>query len=213
MQIRRFSFSRAVATPAVLGAAAVAAFLITGCDKQQTQAQAPSASTTTSSAPTPPPPVGETGSVEPEPTVPVEGSSLEVYKRSIHDIKVFMEERQGETDSVKALEHLRSLVTRISAVKTEGLPTDLATSFAAVRDAMQQIQTTFDALPVPVDQFEKWMAAQATKGDAAVAEAQKKMDTFVQTMTAIQKEIEPAAKKMNEVGARYGIDPLDLNGQ
>lgn len=205
---RRFLSVPAVAAQALLLTAAV---LTTACDKQQAPAS-PNASST-SSAPTPPPPVGETGSPEPEPTVPLAGSSLEVYKNSIHDIKVFMEEHQGETDSVKALEHLRSLVTRISAIKTDGLPTDLATSFATVRDAMQRIQTAFDALPVPVDQFEKWMADQATKGETAVAEAKKKMDTFVETMTAIQKEIEPASKKMNEVGAHYGIDPLDLNSQ
>ncbi|MES2706023.1 MAG: hypothetical protein V4726_05405 [Verrucomicrobiota bacterium] len=189
------------AFPAILCAAA-----LTACDQ-------PTAAPTPPVAPPAPTPIGEAGSVTPEPTVPTANSSLEGYKTSITEIKTFMESHQNEEDSVKALDRLRELVTRISVVKTDGLPDDLATAFNTVKTGMQRIQTAFDSLPVPVDQFEQWMADQAAKGGDAVKEAEARMETFVETMTTIQKDIEPAAKAMNEAGAKYGVPPLDLNGQ
>lgn len=193
--------------------AMLCALMLGACDK-------PADPASSSSAPPPePPPVGEAGTPEPEPapepepTVPASGSSLEAYKTSIRDIKLFMESHQSETDPAKALDRLRELVIRISAIKTDDLPADLAASFKTVRTSMQRIQTAFDALPVPVNQFEDWMAAEMAKGENAAAAAQAKMDQFIKTMSDVQAEIEPASKAMNETGAKYGVDPLDLNGQ
>ncbi|MDB6134415.1 MAG: hypothetical protein JWM59_2658 [Verrucomicrobiales bacterium] len=193
--------------------AILCALLLGACDKPAEPAPAPASAATSSAPPPEPPPVGETGTPEPEPTVPASGSSLETYRTSIRDIKLFMESHQSETDPAKALDRLRELVIRISAIKTDDLPADLAASFKTVRTSMQRIQTAFDALPVPVNQFEDWMAAETAKGEDAAAAAQAKMDQFIKTMSDVQAEIEPAGKAMNETGAKYGVDPLDLNGQ
>lgn len=158
-------------------------------------------------------PVAESASVEEPVTVPAASSGLETFKTAVNGIKSFMDSHQDESDPSDALAKLRDLVLRISAVSTKDVPAELAAPFDSIKTLMQQVQTAFDALPVPVDRFEAWMAAETAKGGDHAKGAESRMADFVKNMTAIQKQIEPATARFNEAGKKFGIEPLELSGQ
>lgn len=198
-------FSSLSVRPLIL---AVCAAALPACDKSADPAAAPINPAADKSLP-----VAEAASVDAPLTVPAASSGLETFKSAVIGIQTFMDSHQDDSDPSDALAKLRDLVLRITAVSTRDVPAELAEPFDTIKSLMQQVQTSFDALPVPVDLFEAWMAAETAKGGENATGAEAKMTGFVENMTAIQKRIEPATAKFNEAGRKFGIAPLEFSGQ
>ena len=194
-----------LALTSVAGAA-----LLTSCEKKEAVGEAPAAVPATSAAVAPvvliPAAAAET---------PVDGqeAALAGFKSEIKEIKAFMEANQESKDPAAGLDNLRELVRRAVAVKTEGLPADLTEAYQAMTGVMTRLQTTLDDLPVPVDQMETYMAAEKAKGGTAEQEIVAKLAAFQTAMASHQKDGEAASAKLKEIGAKYGIESLDLGGK
>ncbi len=196
-----------------------AAALTLSCEKQESAAPAPApvpaAATPPAAAPAATVVTDTAGSFPVTPTVPVAETSpaLETFKAEVKAIKTFMEANQDTKDAAVGLANLRELVTRASAVKTEGLPGDLAEAYQAMTGVMSRIQATLDDLPVPVDQLQAYMTAETAKGAAAAQEVAAKLNAFQTAMESHQKDGEAASTKLKAVGAKYGIESLELSGK
>ena len=194
-----------LALTSVAGAA-----LLNSCEKKEAVVEAPAAVPAAPAAVAPvvliPPAAAET---------PVDGqeAALAGFKSEIKEIKAFMEANQESKDPAAGLDNLRELVRRAVAVKTEGLPADLTEAYQAMTGVMTRLQTTLDDLPVPVDQMETYMAAEKAKGGTAEQEIVAKLAAFQTAMASHQKDGEAASAKLKEIGAKYGIESLDLGGK
>ena len=196
-----------LALTSVAGAA-----LLNSCEKKEAVVEAPAAVPATPAAVAPVvliPPAAAAAET------PVDGqeAALAGFKSEIKEIKAFMEANQESKDPAAGLDNLRELVRRAVAVKTEGLPADLTEAYQAMTGVMTRLQTTLDDLPVPVDQMETYMAAEKAKGGTAEQEIVAKLAAFQTAMASHQKDGEAASAKLKEIGAKYGIESLDLGGK
>ncbi len=199
-----FSPLRLVLT-SVAGAA-----LLTSCEKKEAVVEAPPAAPAVPAAVAP---VVSLPAVAPETPVDGQEAALTGFKSEIKEIKAFMEANQESKDPAAGLDNLRELVRRAVAVKTEGLPADLTAAYQAMTGVMTRLQTTLDDLPVPVDQMETYMAAEKAKGGTAEQEIVAKLAAFQTAMASHQKDGEAASAELKEIGAKYGIESLDLGGK
>lgn len=188
------------------------AALLTSCEKKEAVVETPPAAPAVPAAEAP---VVSITPAAATPETPVGGqeAALAGFKSEIKDIKAFMEANQESKDPAAGLENLRELVRRAVAVKTEGLPPDLTEAYQAMTGVMTRLQTTLDDLPVPVDQMETYMAAEKAKGGTAEQEIVAKLAAFQTAMASHQKDGEAASAKLKEIGAKYGIESLDLGGK
>ncbi len=194
------------------------AVLLASCEKQETAA-APSPSpvtvpVTAAQVPDPTPSEEEPAlaAVPPEdaaPAVPQE-QAIAAFKAEIAAIKKFMQDNEGSEDSAKAMENLKELVTQATSVKTEGLPEDLASAYQRMTKVMSDVQDTLATLPVPVDQFAEYMKQEASRSPEAAQELTAKIQEFKISMEKLQEEGTIAAAKLKDVGAKYGIEGLEL---
>lgn len=182
---------------------------LVSCDKQESATTPPAMA-----IPAGPVAAAVTPSADPANVVPVAGdAALAAFKAEIASIKAFMEANQGNQDPAAGLADVRELVKRASAVKTEGLPEDLASAYQAMTGVMQRLQSTLDDLPVPVNQLQDYLSKEQAKGPAATQEVTAKVAAFKAAMDALQKDGEAANATMKEVGAKYGIESLDLGSR
>ena len=200
-----FSFLKLV--PAFMAGAA----FLTSCDKQEPVAVAPSPVT----APVP----SMTASPDAPPADPAQmapsltgQAAIDAFKEEVKAIKAFVDANQGDTDPAIALANLRELIKRAAAVNTAGLPEDLASAYTSMNSVMQAAQATMDDLPVPLEQLEQYTVAQKDKGGAAAEEVMAKRVAFEAAMASHQKDGEAASAKLKEVGAKYGVEALDITG-
>ena len=124
-----------------------------------------------------------------------------------------MEANEGATDPAVGLDNLRELIRRAAAVSTAGLPEDLASAYQNMTTVMAAVQATIDDLPVPMEQIQKYMEEEKTKGGAAEQEAEAKLAAFKTAMAGHEKDGEAASAKVKEAGAKYGIEFVDLTGK
>ena len=147
------------------------------------------------------------------PVVPLTGEpALEAFKAEIGAIKAFMEANEGATDPAVGLENLRELIKRAAAVSTAGLPEDLAAAYQNMNTVMGAVQRTLDDLPVPMEQIQKYMDEEKSKGGAAEQEAEAKLTAFKTAMAGHEEDGKAASAKLKEVGTKYGIAFVDLTG-
>ena len=199
-----------LALTSVAGAA-----LLTSCEKKEAVVEAPVAAPAALAAVAPvvsPAPAAAAAAAAAETPVDGQEAALAGFKSEIKEIKAFMEANQESKDPAAGLDNLRELVRRAVAVKTEGLPADLTEAYQSMTGVMTRLQTTLDDLPVPVDQMETYMAAEKAKGGTAEQEIVAKLAAFQTAMAGHQKDGEVASAKLKEIGAKYGIEALDLGG-
>ena len=184
------------------------AVILTGCDKKEPVATAPAFGTA------PVPVMAAPGDAAPADTAPAltGGAAINAFKEEIKAIKAFMDANQDNADPAAALSNLRELIKRAAAVDTAGLPEDLAAAYTAMNTVMQSAQATMDDLPVPLEQLEQYTNDQKAKGGAAAEEVMAKRAAFEAAMAIHQKDGEAASAKLKEVGAKYGIEALDFDG-
>ena len=193
----------------VLTSMAGAAFL-TGCDKQEPVTPAPALGT----APAPAMVPAESGAAPAATATVLTGdAAIAAFKTEIDGIKAFMEANEGATDPAVGLDNLRELIRRAAAVSTAGLPEDLASAYQNMTTVMAAVQATIDDLPVPMEQIQKYMEEEKTKGGAAEQEAEAKLAAFKTAMAGHEKDGEAASAKVKEAGAKYGIEFVDLTGK
>jgi len=187
-----------------------AAFLV-GCDKKESAAVAPAPETAPVPAMTAPAEAVPDAPAETAPALTGE-AAIEAFKTEVKGIKAYMEANQGTSDATASLNNLRELIRRAAAVDTAGLPEDLASAYTTMTAVMQSVQSTLDDLPVPVDQLQKFTDEETAKGGPAAEEIKAKRAAFAAAMAIHQTAGEAATANLKDVGAKYGIEALDLGG-
>lgn len=96
---------------------------------------------------------------------------------------------------------IRSVVEKIKLVKTDALPADLKEGWAGFAKAMGKFGDLFNGWPEKAADVEAFVAKKI-EADPKFAE---ELETKI---AAIDKELEPAIAKLDELGKKYGLENI-----
>ena len=125
---------------------------------------------------------------------PDEKTAIANFKTEIESTTKWMEEKQKDAgaDPVKGTAVVGEIVAKFKSIKTDGLPADLKAAWGEMAGVMTEFGEVFKGLP---------------KVDPAKPEdAMKAFGEIGPKMMAIEEKGKPIAKKLEELGKKYGID-------
>lgn len=157
--------------------AAAISFAFTACDKKSAEAD-----------------TGQPVNPAPKPAVVDEKTALANFKTEVETVGTWIEEKQKSvgTDPAAGMAMVGEIVGKFKAVKTDGLPADLKGAWGDMNAVLGEMGDVFKSMP---------------KIDASKPEEMGKlMQDFMPKMVAIQAKVEPAAKNLQEIGTKYGLD-------
>ena len=125
---------------------------------------------------------------------PEEKKAIERFKGEIDGVTQWIEEKQktAVADPAAGIALVKEIVTKFQSIKTDGLPADLKGAWGEMSGVMGEMGEIFKGMPT----------AKPDKPE----EAMRAMADLIPKMMAIQAKMEPAAKKLDEVGKKYGLD-------
>ena len=123
-----------------------------------------------------------------------EKTALANFKNDIESTAKWAEEKQktAGADPAAGIAMVGELVAKFTGIRTDGLPEDLKAAWAEMTGVMKAFGDLFKGMP----------KMDPAKPDEAV----KAFGELMPKMMALQTKAEPIAKKLEEVGKKYGLD-------
>ena len=125
---------------------------------------------------------------------PDEKTAIANFKAEIEGTTKWMEEKQkaAGADPMAGIAMMGEMVNKFKAIKTDGLPADLKAAWSEMTAVVSELGDVFKGLP---------------KLDPAKPEEMgKAMESVGPKMMAVMAKGDPIAKKLEEVGKKYGLD-------
>ncbi len=94
---------------------------------------------------------------------------------------------------------IRNIITKLQGIKTDGLPADLKGGYTEFVTAISKMGELFNGWPEKAEDMQAFVVKK-------IGEDPKFMDTFGGKMAALEKEMQPAVAKLDELGKKYGLD-------
>ena len=134
-----------------------------------------------------------------KPTVLDEKTAIANFKGEIQSAGKWIEEKQksagrNPTDGAKLV---GDIVARLQRIPTDGLPAELKAAWGEMGGVLSEMSETFKTMPKP----------DASKP----ADTGRMMREFMPKMIAIQGKVQPVAKKLEDIGRKYGLDMTKVN--
>lgn len=124
-----------------------------------------------------------------------EETTIANFKTEVEDVTKWIEEKQktvATTDPAAGIAMVGEIVTKFQAIKTDGLPADLKSAWGEMTGVIGEMGDIFKGMP--------------TANPDKPEDAMKAFGELMPKLMAIQAKMEPAAKKLDEVGKKYGLD-------
>ena len=128
------------------------------------------------------------------PKVVDEKTAIANFKTEVEGVTKWIEEKQKATatDPAAGMAMVGEIVSKFKGIKTDGLPSDLKGAWGEMTAVMTEMGDIFKGMPT----------AKPDKPE----DAMKAMGEMMPKIMAIQAKVEPVAKKLEEVGKKYGLD-------
>jgi hypothetical protein len=128
------------------------------------------------------------------PAVVDEKTAIATFKTEVESASQWIEEKQKAlpSDPAAGMAMMGEIIAKLKAIKTDGLPADLKGAWTEMSDVMTEMGDMFKNMPT-------------TKPEKP-EDAMKAMGEIMPKMMALQAKVEPVAKKLQEVGTKYGLD-------
>ena len=123
-----------------------------------------------------------------------EKTALANFKTGVETIGTWIEEKQKAAGSDPSAKRaiVGEIVGKLQAVKTDGLPAELKGAWDEMNVVLAELGEVCKTMP---------------EIDAAKPEEMGSlMQDFLPKIVAIQTKVEPVAKKLQDVGVKYGLD-------
>ena len=121
-------------------------------------------------------------------------AAIEAFKSDVKGIKEWTEKNQPDASNpASGVAMMTEMVTKMKAVRTQGLPADLNAAFQKMLAVMDKMQAAMKDLPTDP----------TTATPDAAAKFQSKME-------AISKEGDAAGEELKAAGKKYGLEDLEL---
>ncbi len=129
---------------------------------------------------------------------------LEGFKKELTAFNAFTKQQEGKTaeNPMAGIAMIRNLVDRLKTVKTDGLPEDLKAGFSEFVATISKMSELLKDWPEKVEDIEPYVKKR-------LAEDPKFMETMEDKIAALDKEMQPAIQKLEELGKKYGLEGLD----
>ena len=129
-----------------------------------------------------------------KPAVVDEKTAIANFKSEVEGVTKWIEEKQktAAADPAAGMAMVGEIVSKFKGIKTDGLPADLKGAWGDMSGVMGEMGEIFKGMPT----------AKPDKPE----DAMKAMVELMPKMEAIQAKMGPAAKKLEEVGKKYGLD-------
>lgn len=126
---------------------------------------------------------------------------LDAFKKEVQAIETFTKEQEAglKDNPMGGIVMIRKIVTKVKAVKTEGLPADLKEAYANFTNVLAKMGELFTDWPEKPEE----VLAFVTKRSAEDPEFMKR---FGEKMAALEMEMKPVTESLDAVSAKYGID-------
>ena len=130
-----------------------------------------------------------------------EKTAIANFKTEIEATVKWMEEKQKTppADPIAGLALMGEMIGKFKAIKTDGLPADLTGAWVEMTGVMGEVGDLFKGI------------APEKQGDQEAA--MKAIGEILPKLMQVQGKIEPVAKKLDELGKKYGIDLSKVGGK
>ncbi len=134
------------------------------------------------------------GTSAPKSAVPDEKTALATFKADVDSTSKWIEDKQktAPADPAAGMAMTGEIILKVKSIRTDGLPADLKSAWADMGGVMDEMGKLFKDLP--------------TNKSEKPEDAMKAFGELMPKMMAIQAKMEPVAKKLQEVGTKYGLD-------
>jgi len=123
-----------------------------------------------------------------------EKTAIANFKSEVENVGKWIEEKQKATaaDPAAGMAMVGDIVGKLKGIKTDGLPADLKGAWGEMGVVLGEMGDVFKNMPKP--------------DPANPQAAGKVMGEFLPKIMAIQAKVEPVAKKLQDIGTKYGLD-------
>ncbi|MEO6740848.1 MAG: hypothetical protein ABIP20_11380 [Chthoniobacteraceae bacterium] len=131
--------------------------------------------------------------------------ALDGFKKEMTGLEAFVKEQEAglKTNPMAGISMIRNIVAKLRAVKTDGLPADLKGGFTEFVTAIAKMDDMFKGWPEKSEEMQAFIVKK-------IGEDPKYMDAFGAKMAALEKDMQPAVAKLDELGKKYGLDMSKL---
>jgi hypothetical protein len=127
--------------------------------------------------------------------------ALDGFKKQMTGLEAYVKEQEAglKTNPMAGIAMIRNIVTKLQAIKTDGLPADLQTGYTEFVTAISKMGDMFKSWPEKAEDMQAFIVKK-------IGEDPKYMDAFGEKMAALEKAMQPAVAKLDELGKKYGLD-------
>ncbi|MCX6980029.1 MAG: hypothetical protein NTV08_04655 [Verrucomicrobia bacterium] len=131
--------------------------------------------------------------------------ALDGFKKQMTGLEAYVKEQEAglKTNPMAGIAMIRNIVTKLQAIKTDGLPADLQTGYTEFVTAISKMGDMFKGWPEKAEDMQAFIVKK-------IGEDPKYMDAFGEKMAALEKAMQPAVAKLDELGKKYGLDMTKL---
>jgi hypothetical protein len=130
----------------------------------------------------------------PNSATPGEKTAIDAFKTSVEDVGKWIEEKEKTVAGYPAagIAMAGDMIARFKGIRTDGLPSDLKAAWGEMGVLLGEMGEIIKNTP---------------KFDGAKPEELGQVrQAILPEMMAVQDKVEPVAKKLQELGAKYGVD-------
>lgn len=140
----------------------------------------------------------------PQPARAQDPAAMESFKKDMLAIEKYTKEQEEaiKTNPMAGIAMIRNIVGKLQAVKTDALPADLKAGYNEFVVVIAKMGDLFKEWPDKPEDMQAFILKKA-------GEDPKFMDSFGEKMAGLEKEMEPAIKKLDELGKKYGFEGLN----
>jgi hypothetical protein len=144
--------------------------------------------------------------MNPAPKIPQGGqTAVAGFKKEMAALEAYVKEQEAglKTNPMAGIAMIRGIVSKLKAIKTDGLPADLNDGYTEFVAAISKMGGLFKGWPDKAEDMQRFIGKN-------LSEDPKYMDKFGEKMAALEKAMQPAVAKLDELGKKYGLDMTKL---
>jgi hypothetical protein len=131
-------------------------------------------------------------------------AALDGFKNDMASLAAYVAKQEASTDPMAGIATVRGIIGRLQALKTDGLPADLKQGFTEFVVAISKMGALLEDWPEKSEELRAFIANKIGEDPAYLGKLGEKM-------AAIDKDMEPAVKRLDALGAKYGIDMTKIS--
>ena len=115
--------------------------------------------------------------------------ALDGFKKQMTGLEAYVKEQEAglKTNPMAGIAMIRNIVTKLQAIKTDGLPADLQTGYTEFVTAISKMGDMFKGWPEKAEDMQAFIVKK-------IGEDPKYMDAFGEKMAALEKAMQPAVR-------------------